>query len=52
MPLDEVEAVATRKLPPPLCEGNFESSIDTCYIEDQLEVRGLVVGELGWQGCE
>ncbi len=34
----ELQAVASRPIPPPICEGNYESSIDTCYIEDQLQV--------------
>ncbi|EFJ49699.1 hypothetical protein VOLCADRAFT_89682 [Volvox carteri f. nagariensis] len=44
--ISELKSVAARPLPPPVCEGNYESSIDTCYIEDQLQrlVQQPVVG--------
>ncbi|GLC71350.1 hypothetical protein PLESTF_001105900 [Pleodorina starrii] len=44
--MKDLKSVAARPLPPPVCEGNYESSIDTCYIEDQLQklVLSPVVG--------
>ncbi|GIL73986.1 hypothetical protein Vretimale_5077 [Volvox reticuliferus] len=45
--MKDLQAVAARQIPPPICEGNYESSVDTCYIEDQLQ-RLVVAPVIGW----
>ncbi|GLI61409.1 hypothetical protein VaNZ11_003603 [Volvox africanus] len=46
--LAALEAVASRPLPPPLANGNYESSESTCYIEHDLQ--GLILAPLeGWE---
>ncbi|GFR51316.1 hypothetical protein Agub_g13681 [Astrephomene gubernaculifera] len=43
-----LRAVATRPLPPPLSEGNYEAASSTCYLEHQL--RELVEQPVtGWE---